>query len=45
MPFHSNDDMARRSGLNQQQLTVLPSADALTSLSGIAVDRSGRPRR
>lgn len=33
-PFNNTDDLARRSGLNQQQLTVLASADALASLSG-----------
>ncbi len=34
MPFQNTDDLARRSGLNQQQLTVLASGDALASLSG-----------
>lgn len=34
LPFHNTQDLARRSGLNQQQLTVLASADALASLSG-----------
>lgn len=34
MPFRNTQDLARRSGLNQQQLTVLASADALASLSG-----------
>lgn len=33
-PFQNTEDLARRSGLNQQQLTVLASADALASLSG-----------
>ncbi|MBI3346951.1 MAG: error-prone DNA polymerase [Burkholderiales bacterium] len=33
-PFQNTEDLARRSGLNQQQLTVLASGDALASLSG-----------
>jgi len=32
--FQNTEDLARRSALNQQQLTVLASADALASLSG-----------
>ncbi|RYE81579.1 MAG: error-prone DNA polymerase [Oxalobacteraceae bacterium] len=32
--FHNTEDLARRSGLNHQQMTVLASADALASLSG-----------
>lgn len=33
-PFESSEDLARRAGLNQQQMTALASADALMSLSG-----------
>lgn len=33
-PFRNADDLARRARLNQQQMTVLASGDALASLSG-----------
>lgn len=33
-PFASAEDLARRTGLDQQQMTVLASGDALMSLSG-----------
>lgn len=33
-PFLDAEDLARRTGLNQQQLTMLASGDALASLSG-----------
>jgi error-prone DNA polymerase len=33
-PFTSAEDLARRTGLNQQQMTALASGDALMSLSG-----------
>ena len=33
-PFNDAEDLARRTGLNQQQMTMLAAGDALTSLSG-----------
>ncbi|MET0208424.1 MAG: error-prone DNA polymerase, partial [Burkholderiaceae bacterium] len=33
-PFNDAEDLARRTGLNQQQMTMLASGDALASLSG-----------
>ncbi|ANH68750.1 error-prone DNA polymerase [Mitsuaria sp. 7] len=33
-PFNDAEDLARRTGLNQQQMTMLASGDALTSISG-----------
>lgn len=33
-PFEDAEDVARRAGLNQQQMTMLASGDALASLSG-----------
>lgn len=33
-PFDSAEDLAKRTGLNQHQMTALASADALSSLSG-----------
>ena len=33
-PFNDAEDLARRTGLNQQQMTMLAAGDALTSISG-----------
>ena len=33
-PFNDAEDLARRTGLNQQQMTALAAGDALTSISG-----------
>ncbi len=33
-PFNDAEDLARRTGLNQQQMTMLASGDALASISG-----------
>ncbi|UXH79710.1 error-prone DNA polymerase [Roseateles amylovorans] len=33
-PFNDSEDLARRTGLNQQQMTMLAAGDALASISG-----------